>query len=532
MKTLLCTLLVAGAAATAQNQANAQATASYDIIPLPSSVAVDPSAPGFALGSNVSVSAPPELAGEAAFLSEYLSALPAVAAPGTVTLEIAGDGNPEGYTISAAPVGVRVSAPSAGGVFYGVQTLRKAAATAPDGQAPVLPAGTVKDQPRYAYRGAHFDVSRHFYNTGDVKKFIDMMALHNLNTMHWHLNDDQGWRIEIKKYPRLVDVGSRRDSTIEGHNQGPWNYTPEGGFYTQEQAREIVDYAAKRHINVIPEIDLPGHMLGALAAYPEMGCTGGPYGVWGLWGVSDDVLCAGNDKSMEFVTDVLGEIMDVFPSPIIHIGGDECPKTRWEQCPKCQARIKAEGIKGNDKYSAEQELQAWVTRQAVKAVTDRGRTAMGWDEILEGDIPVSAIIHSWRGMEGAKDGADRGHRVVASPVGYMYFDYYQTRDTEKEPLAIGGYLPLEKVYSFDPAEGLTPQQASMIMGPQANLWTEYVTTYPHVEYMELPRMAALAEVAWTDPSQKDYAGFSRRLPSLLRLYDKAHYHYRDPRKPQ
>ena len=432
----------------------------------------------------------------------------------------------EGYSLTVDADGVCITGASPAGVFYGVQTLRKALPVAQGGEV-VLPAVAINDYPRFGYRGAHLDVSRHFFAVDSVKRFIDMLALHNMNRFHWHLTDDQGWRFEMAKYPKLNAIGSQRAQTVIGRNSGEYDGIPYGPYlYTKEECRDIVAYAAERHITVIPEIDLPGHMQAALAAYPELGCTGGPYEVWQQWGVSDDVLCAGNDLTLRFIEDVLTEVIEVFPSEYIHIGGDECPKTRWQQCPKCQARIKALGIKGDAKNSAEMYLQSFVIAHAEKFLNGKGRQIIGWDEILEGELAPNATVHSWRGVGGGLEAAKQGHDCIMSPNTYMYFDYYQTKHTDTEPLAIGGYVPLEMVYDYEPLHpSLTPEQQKHIIGVQANLWTEYVTSYRHVEYMELPRMAALCEVQWCNPATKSLDDFKQRLLPMVTMYDAKDYNY-------
>lgn len=433
--------------------------------------------------------------------------------------------NPEAYQLKVNGEGVAIDAPTESGVFYGIQTLRKSLPLAKDATV-VLPAVEINDFPRFAYRGAHLDVSRHFFPVDSIKKFVDMLALHNINRFHWHISDDQGWRIEIKKYPELTTKGSQRKETVIGHNSGKYDGKPYGGFYTQEEAKEIVAYAKERHITVIPEIDLPGHMQAALTAYPELGCTGGPYDVWTIWGVSEDVLCAGNDKTLDFIDGVLAEIIEIFPSEYIHVGGDECPKVRWEKCPKCQARIKALKLKKDAKHTAEEKLQSFIISHAEKFLNDHGRQIIGWDEILEGGLAPNATVMSWRGIAGGIEAAKLKHDVIMTPNTYMYFDYYQSKDVENEPMAIGGYVPLEKVYSFEPfAPSLTPEEQKYIIGVQANLWTEYVPEYKQVEYMELPRLSALAEVQWTMPEKKDYDDFIARIPSMLNIYQMKGYNF-------
>ncbi len=522
---LVSSLLYLGAAGLHAASPNG----SFKVIPLPSMISEKADAEGFALYSNVKISAPDSLSSEADMLRGYLKENPNIPtgnAPGEIALRCTlSSDSPEAYCISVRPGLLIIDGASPAGVFYGIQTIRKAAYTAPKGESPVLPSATIADAPRFSYRGAMLDVARHPFTEENVKSFIDMMALHNLNTFHWHITDDQGWRMEIEKYPLLTAVGSRRDSTVIGHNSGVYDNKPVGGYFTKEQARDIVEYAARRHITVIPEIDLPGHMLAALTAYPSLGCTGGPYGVWGRWGVSPDVLCAGNDSTLTFIDDVLNEVMDIFPSKYVHIGGDECPKTRWKECPKCQKRISELGIKPEGRFSAEDKLQGVITTHALQTLAARGRHAIGWDEILEGDIPQDAIIMSWRGVDGAIEGTGKGHHVVLSPASYCYLDYYQSPDQALEPMAWGGYVPVSRTYRLDPTEGMTPEQSKLVLGPQVNLWTEYIDNYPKVEYMELPRMSALAEVGWTPQSMRDYKDFSERMPALWRLYNARDYNY-------
>lgn len=433
--------------------------------------------------------------------------------------------NPEGYRLTVTPEGIEIAGASEAGVFYGVQTLRKSIPAVAEGMNIELPAVTINDYPRFAYRGMHLDVSRHFFPADSIKKYIDILALHNMNTLHWHLTDDQGWRIEIKKYPELTKIGSQRKQTVIGRNSGEYDGKPYGGFYTQDEIRDVIAYAKERFVTIIPEIDLPGHQQAALAAYPDLGCTGGPYEVWTQWGISDDVICAGNDKAMQFLENVLSEVIDLFPSEYIHIGGDECPKVRWKTCPKCQARIKAEGIKGDQKHSAEEYLQSYVISRMEKFVESKGRHIIGWDEILEGGLAPNATVMSWRGVDGGIEAAKQHHNVIMTPNTYLYFDYYQSTDTENEPLAIGGYLPLERVYSLEPTAGIPDEYKKYVIGVQANLWTEYIPTFSQVEYMVMPRMAALAEVQWTDPSKKEYQSFLPRLVRMTKLYDRLGYNY-------
>ena len=420
----------------------------------------------------------------------------------------------EGYELNVDGEGIEVRASQFPGFLYALQSLEQLLPAAVYGTEPApdaaweVPCVKIADAPRFAYRGMHLDVARHFFSVDEVKRYIDVMAIHKLNTLHWHLTDDQGWRIEIKRYPELTAVGSIRKATVVRKEWGTYDGTPYGGFYTQDEIRDVVKYAADRGVTVIPEIDLPGHMLAALTAYSELGCTGGPYEVWGRWGVADDVLCPGREKTFEFLEGVLTEVMELFPSEYIHIGGDECPKVRWEKCPRCQAKIRQLGLKDDGEHTAEHYLQSYVTDRIGKFLARHGRRIIGWDEILEGRAPSDAVVMSWRGSEGGIAAAKLGHDVIMTPNSHFYFDYYQSLDTDAEPFGIGGYIPMEQVYSYDPAfPELTPEQQKHILGVQANLWTEYVLSDEHLEYMLLPRLAALSEVQWCLPETKDWNRF-------------------------
>lgn len=436
-----------------------------------------------------------------------------------LTLDL-NDDNAEAYKLIVNDKRVCISGASEAGVFYGIQTLRKSLPVAQDINVN-LSAVEIYDKPRFAYRGAMLDVARHFYTVDEVKTFIDMLALHNINRFHWHLTDDQGWRIEIKKYPKLMSVASERKETVVGRwYSGIYDGKPYGGYYTQDELRDVIDYAAKRHITIIPEVDLPGHMQAALTAYPELGCTGGPYEVRTIWGVSQDVLCVGNDFTLQFVKDVLSEVADIFPSEYIHIGGDECPKVRWEKCPKCQEQIKSLGLKSDAKHTKEQRLQSYMIQEAAKYLKEKGKRIIGWTEILEGGLVPDATLMSWIGESGGIEAAHQHHDVIMTPNTYLYFDYYQSKKVEDEPLAIGGYLPIEKTYNYEPMpKELTEEEQQYIKGVQANLWTEYIPVFSQVQYMVLPRLGAAAEVQWTDPSKKDYKDFLRRVPHLVAVYD-------------
>lgn len=438
----------------------------------------------------------------------------------------------EAYLISVKRNNVDINASGLNGFIYAIQTLKqmlpveiygKAAAPEKDWTLPCL---DINDAPRFRYRGMHLDVSRHFFSIDEVKKYIDMMSVHKMNTLHWHLTDDQGWRIEIKKYPRLTGVGSVRKGTVVRKEWGHYDGIPYGGFYTQEQIKDVIDYAAALGIDIIPEIDLPGHMLAALAAYPELGCTGGPYDVWGTWGIADDVLCAGNEKTMKFLEDVLSEVADLFPSGYVHIGGDECPKVRWEKCPVCQAKIKELGLKDSDEFNAEHYLQSYVMERMEKFLAGKGKKIIGWDEILEGTPGPDATIMSWRGSDGGIKASRMGHDVIMTPNSHFYFDYYQAKDIENEPFGIGGYIPVEKVYSYDPFTEITdPDARKHILGVQANVWTEYIASDEHLEYMILPRQAALSEVQWCQPSVKNWDRFLSSLTHEAAMYDMMGYNY-------
>lgn len=513
-------------------------TADYRIIPAPYDVSVNEAEKPFKLSGSTVISYPDDndsLKNEAEFLSEYIANLTGhnlkivTSTPSSDAIILRSDiitDNPEAYEITINPSTITINGSTDAGVFYGIQTLRKSIPAINEKQNVLFPSAKITDRPRFAYRGAHLDVARHFFPVDSIKTFIDMLALHNINTFHWHLTDDQGWRIEIKRRPELTELGSVRNGTVIGHNSGQYDSIPYGGFYTREEAREIIEYAADRHINVIPEIDMPGHMLGALKAYPNLGCQGGPYEVWQQWGVSPDVLCAGNDSTYQFINEVLTEITEIFPSEYIHIGGDECPKVRWEECEKCQAKIKELGLTSDKHSTKEEKLQSHIIKYAGEVLAAHGRKLIGWDEILEGGLNPGAIVMSWRGESGGIEAARQGHEVIMTPNTYMYFDYYQSLDRDKEPEAIGGYLPLEKVYSYEPySKSLTPEQASLIKGVQANLWTEYIPTFSQAQYMELPRMAALSETQWSDPGKKDFKDFASRLPNLTAHYDANGYNY-------
>ena len=428
---------------------------------------------------------------------------------------------PEAYILKTGEEGVTVSASSFRGVLYGITTLEQ---MLPVGGFTV-PCVTITDAPRFAYRGMHMDPCRHFWDLAEVKRYIDVMALYKLNTLHLHLNDDQGWRVEIKSRPKLTEIGAWRSGSCIEAEYGNSDGIPHGGFYTQEQLREIIAYAAARGITVIPEIDLPGHMLAALASYPELGCTGGPYEVWTRWGIADEVLCVGKEETFDFLEDVLSEICEIFPSEYIHIGGDECPKDRWKACPRCQAKIRELGLKDTAHGTKEQYLQNYVTARLQAFLEGKGRKIIGWDEILEGELAPGATVMSWQGTEGGVEASARGFDVVMTPYTYLYFDYYQSKERDKEPYAIGGYLPVEEVYSYEPFDELDEFQQSHILGEQANLWTEYIPTPQHLEYMLLPRLCALSEIQWCPRGSKDFERFKESLHHQFDILDARGYTY-------
>ncbi len=435
--------------------------------------------------------------------------------------------NEEAYHIAVSEKGIVIKGVSDNGVFYGVQTLRKSLSPSFKGKNIHFPAGTITDYPRFGYRAALFDVGRHYFPTDFIKRFIDILVLHNVNYFHWHLTEDQGWRVEIKKYPKLTEIGSVRKETLVGHLQRKpqqFDNTPHWGFYTQEEIKDIVKYAQERYITIIPEIDLPGHMLSALASYPELGCTGGPYEVATKWGIFEDVLCMGKETTYQFLEDVFTEITELFPSEYIHIGGDECPKVRWEVCPHCQAMIKKLGLKSDGGRTKEQKLQSYAMLEVEKFLKGKNRRVIAWEEILDGGIADNPIVMSWLKEGSGAEAAQGGYDVIMAPHEAVYLDYYQSEDRENEPLAIGGYIPIQRVYHFEPVpKELTEEEGKKIIGTQVNLWTEYISTPEHAEYMLLPRLAAISEVQWSDPEAKDFESFRSRLSNLFQFYDLYHY---------
>ncbi len=522
---------------------NAQ-KADYRVIPLPQQITADTTRV-FLLTDGMEIGYPsgnPEIERTAGFLRQYIeetAGLNMKMTSGSRRAQImltikpekrrnadTADGIYNGkYTIRIGKDGIALEAPTAEGLFRAVQTLRKSLPLS-KGQPVAFPCGEINDQPRFAYRGVHLDSSRHFWTVETIKTYLDMLALHGCNQFHWHITDDQGWRFEVKALPELAEKGCVREQTVIGRNSGVFDGQPYGGYYTQDECREVVRYAAERYINVIPEIDLPGHMQAALHVYPNLGCTGGPYPVWQVWGVSDDVLCAGNPATIEFLKTVLGELCSVFPSKLIHIGGDECPKKRWKSCPKCQARIRDLGLTDDGQHSVENQLQTAINHEIETYLKSLGRDIIGWDEVLEGGLTEGATVMSWRGIQGGIEAARQHHNVIMAPVDYCYIDYYQVKENWNAPISIGGYVPASKTYSFEPVPNdLKEDEKHYILGAQVNLWCEYIAYPSHLFYMLLPRLDAISEVQWTDPRQKDFNDFKLRLRHQFRLYDRLNVNY-------
>lgn len=422
----------------------------------------------------------------------------------------------EGYELSVQEHEIRIVAATPHGIFYGCQTLLQLFPPEIDQPRPVsgivwnIPQLEITDTPRFPWRGMHLDVGRHFMPKDFVKKYIDRIARYKMNIFHWHLTEDQGWRIEMKKYPKLTEIGAWRMANGQQY----------GGYYTQDDIREIVEYAQSRYVTVVPEIEMPGHSVAALAAYPELSCTGGPFEVRTRWGIAEDVYCAGNDQVFAFLEDVLSEVFDLFPGPYVHIGGDECPKVRWKACPKCQERIHTEGL------SDEHELQSYFITRMERFLITHDKILIGWDEILEGGLAPNAVVMSWRGMQGGMTAARAGHEVIMTPTSHCYFDYPQVHDHGLAPNDYRKYLPLETVYEFEPSPPeLSPEQASYILGAQGNVWTEHMETPEKVEEMVLPRMCALAEAVWSEQDQRNWPDFQTRLEPHYARFDASGLNY-------
>ena len=436
----------------------------------------------------------------------------------------------ESYKLNVTPDVVTIISPTANGAFYGMQTLRQLFPAEVESPKVVknvrwsAPVCEIIDFPRFAWRGMHLDVGRHMFSVEDIKKYIDLLAMHKMNKFHWHLTEDQGWRIEIKKYPKLTTVGSKRDATPIPANRKKLDGKKYGGFYTQKEVREIVAYAKARYVTVIPEIDIPGHTQAVLAAYPKLGCTGGPYKVRTMWGISREVLCAGNPEVYKVMKDVFDEVLELFPSKVIHIGGDECKKKRWKACPKCQAMIRKKKLRG------EKGLQSYFIKEMEKYLNSKGRKIIGWDEILEGGLAPNAMVMSWRGVKGGLRAARMKHYVVMSPGSHCYLDHYQCGKPWTEPPAWGGHSPLSKTYSFEPIPRRFPEDfKKYILGVQGNVWTEYMPTFKQVLYMAYPRGSAISEVGWSQKSRRNYKDFRKRLNFMFKRMDLMKVGYRKPK---
>ncbi len=520
--------------------------ADYRIIPLPKSEATD-TTKVFVLRTGMGIAydaTNPEIVRNATFLQEWVKGTTGIELQLTpadkkaavhLSIGLAADKKAkkgkkalvltpqqqEAYAIAVDKDGIQIQARQPIGFFRAAQTLRK---TLPLNARPSadntvdFPFTQIQDEPRFEYRGAHLDCSRHFFKVDFIKRYLDVLALHGCNQFHWHLTDNDGWRFEVKALPELAEKGSWRDQSPL-RRAGLWDGTPYGGHYTQDECRELIQYAADRYINIVPEIDIPAHIYSALQVYPNLRCD-----VQHQRG-SDQVLCAGNPETMTVLKTIFGELCDVFPSKFIHIGGDECPKVGWQRCPKCQAKIKELGLKEDGKHSLENQLQTWMNREMGKFLSERGRDMIGWDEILEGGLTDGGLVMSWRGTKGGIEAAKQHHHVIMTPTDFCYFDYYQLKDHDRQPPAIGYYLPLSKVYSFEPLDGIPEEEQQYILGVQSNLWTEYVAYPQHVYYMLLPRLDALSEVQWCRPDQKNYEDFLTRLPHLKQLYDRIGVNY-------
>lgn len=439
--------------------------------------------------------------------------------------------NPEGYKLRVDKNKILLEAQTPQGVFYGMQTIRQLLPfqierAFTSNIAWKVPCVEIEDAPRFKHRGLMLDVARHFQSKEFIMKFIDMLAYHKMNTFHWHLTEDQGWRMEIKKYPRLTRIGAYRPRSLvlerdeDGKINRTWENIRYGGFYTQEDIKQVIAYAEKKFITIIPEIEMPGHATAALAAYPNLSCSGGPFEVEVNYGVFNDIYCT-KDENFQFLEDVLTEVMDLFPSKYIHIGGDEAPKVRWKNCAHCQALMKKEGLKD------EHELQSYFIKRMEKFLNAKGRQIIGWDEILEGGLAPNATVLSWRGEAGGIAAAKQGNDVIMAPNSHAYLDYYQANPAT-EPPGIGGFVPLWKTYSYDPIPAaLTPQEAKHVLGMQGNLWTEYMRTPEHVEYMAFPRGAAIAEIGWSPKEKKNYDNFKFRIIEQFKRYDAMDWNYCD-----
>ena len=505
-----------------------------EVIPLPNEVSQVNDGTSFVIDESTTICYPEgneKMKRNAEFLAAYIKQVAATevrlsadAKGGDNSIVLSLDNtlsNDEGYELSVSKEQISVKGKTEAGVFYGIQTLHKALPVTDGTTLAAIPCGSVKDYPRFGYRGFMVDVGRHFFSVDYLKEIIDMLALHNVNYFHWHLTEDQGWRIEIKKYPKLTEIGSKRKGTIKERGSKELDSIPVSGYYTQEEAKEIVRYAAERYITVIPEIDMPGHMLAALASYPELGCTGGPYEVATNFGVFRNVLCGGNEKTLQFAKDVINEIMDIFPSPYIHIGGDECPKYHWKTCAKCQKKIRELGLKDSKEHTKENQLQAWFMGEVEKEIQKRGREMMAWDEILAGNPAKSTIVMAWTTPEARLKAIENGYRTIACPIQHLYFSNAKFNQ-------LRGLSSIERVYLFDPVpDGATPEQAKNIVGAQACIWTEWTKDSVKMEWQMMPRIAALAEIQWSKPENKNMQDFLKRLKHQLEMYKVYGYNYKE-----
>lgn len=519
-------------------------TEKYNVIPKPVEMTTENGR--FVVSSKTKIVAGEQLQKEAEFLASYIKSISGIELSITsekveknaIHFEILDAvKKDEEYRLSVDYQNVKLVAKNGKGIFYGIQTLKQLLPLKAENSELAIPAVKITDYPRFVYRGMHLDVARHMFPVAFIKKYIDLIALHKMNRFHWHLTEDQGWRIEIKKYPKLTEIGAWRNGTIIGHHPGTGNDGKRyGGFYTQDQVKEIVAYAKERHITVIPEIELPGHSSAAIAAYPELSCfpekdtpikkntpwSGSRKGkqVQQTWGVFDDVYDPSNENTFTFLENVLSEVLELFPSEYIHIGGDECPKTYWKKSRSCQQFMRKNGIKN------EHELQSYFIQRIEKFLNSKGRKLIGWDEILEGGLAPNATVMSWRGEKGGIEAAKQHHTVVMTPGTHCYFDHYQSEDRDKEPLAIGGFTSVEKVYSYNPVpKQLNEEQAKYVLGAQGNVWTEYMKDSDYVEYMILPRMTALSEVLWSPDQDRTWDEFKTRLTVFKDRYDAMELNY-------
>jgi len=534
MKTrmLLCAVLICAMTLCAWGE---NKTRDIEIVPCPQSLTVLKGSVNFA-GATVRCDA--ALGPKAAAAVQKFGARLAEAsgkAKGGIVIRFGKDSNlaAENYSIEIKGSSVKILANDYNGVVYAIATLKQLLPVQIYGTEPApqedwrVACCSIKDGPRFAYRGVHMDPCRHFWSIEETKRYIDVMATYKMNRLHWHLTEDQGWRIEIKALPKLQEVSAWRNGTMIGREWSLDDGIRYGGYYTQEQIKEVIAYAEERGIVIIPEIDLPGHMVAALAAYPELACFGDHFEVRQTWGISSSVLCPGKETTFKFLETVLGEVADLFPSEYIHIGGDECPKYKWEVCPDCQARIKELGLEDDEHYTAEQKLQSYVTSRMQDFLATKGKKIIGWDEILEGNLAPGATVMSWRGTRGGIEAAQKGFDVIMTPSKYMYLDYLQSKNKDEEPVGIGGYLPLELLYSYDPYDGMTPGTETHVLGAQCNLWTEYVATPEHLEYMLLPRMLGVSEIGWSKPSDKNYERFLENVRNhQYKVLDQMGYNYK------